>query len=43
LTPGVFSAAIRVAAENTPGVKRIEDELVCIEPMSGAVIPATAA
>jgi CBS domain-containing protein len=36
-------AAVRVATENTPGVKKIEDQLVCIEPMSGTVIPATAA
>ena len=31
---------IRVAAENTPGVKRVEDHLVWIEPMSGIVVPS---
>jgi CBS domain-containing protein len=30
--------ALRVAAENIPGVKRIEDRLAWIEPMSGTVI-----
>jgi CBS-domain-containing membrane protein len=30
--------AVRVVAENVPGVKSIEDHLVWIEPMSGAVI-----
>ena len=30
--------AVRVAAENIPGVKGIEDQLVWIEPMSGVVI-----
>lgn len=32
--------ALRVAAENIPGVKKIEDHLVWIEPMSGTVIEA---
>ena len=31
---------IRVAAENTPGVKRVEDHLVWIEPVSGMVLPS---
>ena len=31
---------IRVVAENTPGVKRVEDHLVWIEPMSGVVVPS---
>lgn len=31
---------IRVAAENTPGVKRVEDHLVWIEPISGIVVPS---
>jgi CBS domain-containing protein len=31
---------IRVVAENTPGVKRVEDHLVWIEPMSGIVVPS---
>lgn len=31
---------IRVVAENTPGVKRVEDHLVWIEPMSGMVVPS---
>lgn len=30
---------IRVLAENTPGVKRVEDHLVWVEPMSGMVFP----
>lgn len=30
--------ALRVAAENTAGVKKVEDRLVWIEPMSGTVI-----
>ena len=30
--------ALRVAAENIPGVKKVEDNLVWIEPMSGMVI-----
>jgi len=35
--------ALRVAAENIPGVKGIEDHLVWVEPMSGMVIePSTA-
>ena len=36
-------AAIRVAAENVPGVKSIEDQLFLIEPMSGVVIGPRAA
>jgi len=32
--------ALRVAAENIPGVKKVEDNLVWIEPMSGMVIEA---
>jgi predicted transcriptional regulator len=36
-------AAIRVAAENVPGVTSIEDQLVFIEPMSGVVIGPRAA
>ena len=32
--------ALRVAAENIPGVKKVEDHLVWIEPMSGTVIEA---
>jgi hypothetical protein len=31
--------AIHVVAENTAGVKAIQDHLVWIEPMSGMVIP----
>jgi len=31
---------IRVAAENTPGVKRVEDHLVWIEPVSGIALPS---
>jgi CBS domain-containing protein len=31
---------IRVVAENTPGVKRVEDHLVWIEPFSGIVVPS---
>lgn len=31
---------VRVVAENIPGVKRVEDHLVWIEPMSGMVMPA---
>jgi len=34
--------ALRVAAENIPGVKKVEDHLVWIEPMSGTVIEARA-
>lgn len=30
---------IRVAAENTPGTKRVEDHLVSIEPISGVILP----
>jgi CBS domain-containing protein len=33
--------AIHVVAENTPGVKSIEDHLVWVEPMSGMAIPAS--
>jgi osmotically-inducible protein OsmY len=32
--------AIRVAAENIPGVKAVEDHLVWIDPVSGMVMPA---
>jgi len=35
--------AIHALAENVPGVKNIDDELVCIDPMSGMVIPPAAA
>jgi BON domain-containing protein len=42
LTGAVFNAeqrqAMRVAAENVPGVKAIEDHLAWIEPTSGFVI-----
>jgi CBS domain-containing protein len=31
---------IRVIAENTPGVKQVEDHLVWIEPMSGIAVPS---
>jgi CBS domain-containing protein len=31
-------SAIRVIAENIAGVKSIRDQLVCVEPMSGAVV-----
>lgn len=31
---------IRVVAENTPGVSRVEDHLVWIEPVSGMVVPS---
>jgi CBS domain-containing protein len=31
---------IRVVAENTPGVKRVEDHMVWIEPLSGVVVPS---
>jgi CBS domain-containing protein len=31
---------IRVAAENTAGVKRVEDHMVWIEPISGMVVPS---
>jgi CBS-domain-containing membrane protein len=34
-------AALRVAAENIPGVKGISDRLVWVEPVSGTVIEAT--
>jgi signal-transduction protein with cAMP-binding, CBS, and nucleotidyltransferase domain len=32
--------ALRVAAENVPGVKAVEDRLVWVEPVSGTVIEA---
>jgi len=32
--------AVRVAAENVPGVKAVEDHLVWVEPVSGTVIDA---
>lgn len=35
--------ALRVLAENVPGVKSVQDELVWIEPMSGMVIEPAAA
>lgn len=35
--------AVRVVAENIPGVKSIEDRIVWIEPMSGTVVPPAAA
>ena len=35
--------ALKVAVENTPGVKGVQDELVWIEPMSGIVIEPRAA
>ena len=31
-------AALKIAAENTPGVKAVKDHLVWIEPTSGMVI-----
>ncbi len=34
--------ALRVVAENVPGVKRVRDHLVWIEPMSGMIIDAPA-
>jgi len=44
LTGAIFDErqrhALRVAAENIPGVKKVEDKLVWIEPMSGMVIEA---
>ena len=44
LTGAIFDErqrhALRVAAENIPGVKQVEDRLVWIEPMSGLVIEA---
>jgi CBS domain-containing protein len=33
-------SGVRVVAENTPGVKSVEDHLVWIEPMTGLTIPA---
>ena len=33
-------AALRVAAENVPGVRAVEDHLVWVEPVSGTVIDA---
>jgi hypothetical protein len=32
--------ALRVAAENVPGVRAVEDHLVWVEPVSGTVIDA---
>ena len=32
--------ALRVAAENVPGVKAVEDRLVWVEPVSGTIIDA---
>jgi CBS domain-containing protein len=32
--------AIRVAAENTPGVRRVEDRMVWVEPVTGAALGA---
>jgi len=34
--------ALRVAAENAPGVKEVKDHLLWIEPLSGTVIPGEA-
>jgi hypothetical protein len=34
--------ALRVAAENIPGVRKVQDNLVWIEPMSGMVIEPSA-
>jgi predicted transcriptional regulator len=31
---------VRVVAENIPGVKRVEDHLIWIEPVSGIVVPS---
>jgi len=33
-------AALRVAAENVPGVRAVEDHLVWVEPVSGTIIDA---
>ena len=33
-------AALRVAAENVPGVRAVEDHLVWVEPISGTIIDA---
>jgi len=33
-------AALRVAAENVPGVRAVEDRLVWVEPVSGTIIDA---
>jgi CBS-domain-containing membrane protein len=35
--------ALHVLAENVPGVKFVDDEIVLVEPMSGTVIPPAAA
>jgi hypothetical protein len=35
-------AALRVVAENVPGVRKIVDHLVWVEPVSGMVIDAPA-
>lgn len=32
--------ALKVLAENTPGVKAVRDHLVWIEPLSGTVLPS---
>jgi osmotically-inducible protein OsmY len=32
--------ALRVAAENVPGVRAVEDHLVWVEPISGTIIDA---
>jgi len=32
--------ALRVAAENVPGVRAVEDRLVWVEPVSGTIIDA---
>ena len=32
--------ALRVAAENVPGVRAVEDHLVWVEPVSGTVVDA---
>ena len=32
--------ALRVAAENVPGVKAVEDHLVWVEPVSGTIVDA---
>jgi osmotically-inducible protein OsmY len=32
--------ALRVAADNIPGVKKVEDYIVCIDPVSGLFVEA---
>jgi osmotically-inducible protein OsmY len=32
--------AIRIAAENIPGVKKVEDHLIWIEPNTGVIVEA---